>query len=223
MKKTFILCLMVTFFVGILQPLAYSDFADDFAHGYNIGASIRRDIERARAERKIMNGVQSQDIFVDKHFNFSKIKKVIFTVRAAKGSEEYIDDPYIIRTYRDELEEAFRGKDITFESANSAERKLLIAYPTWPSMADNMKYAVSQKFVNENYQAVLTVTFGSYSQTNESNVALNYLIRDTVFKKDIFNDRDIRLHVLNKTKRKLLDDMTTKFKNEFFKAVNNSK
>ena len=79
MKKTFILLFDGYFFVGILQPLAYSDGADDFAHGYNIGASIRRDIERARTERKIKNGVQSQDIFVDKHFNFSKKKSYFYS------------------------------------------------------------------------------------------------------------------------------------------------
>ena len=210
---------MISLFIAGLQPIAHADFFE----GWQQGAAIGRSVREARERQRIMDGNQTQDIFVDKNYNFSKIRKIVLMVLVANGSEQYIDDPYIARTYENDLIEAFKGKEITLESSNIANQKLLSAYPTWASMSDNLRIEALRKFLSDNYQATLTVTFGSYSQTNESNVAVRYLIKDTATTQDIFNDLDCRIHVLNKTKRKLLDNMTSKFVNEFFKAVNKSK
>ena len=219
MKKLIMICSMISLFIAGLQPIAHADFFE----GWQQGAAIGRSVREARERQRIMDGNQTQDIFVDKNYNFSKIRKIVLMVLVANGSEQYIDDPYIARTYENDLIEAFKGKEITLESSNIANQKLLSAYPTWASMSDNLRIEALRKFLSDNYQATLTVTFGSYSQTNESNVAVRYLIKDTATTQDIFNDLDCRIHVLNKTKRKLLDNMTSKFVNEFFKAVNKSK
>lgn len=223
MRKRFVFVFsMFLLFISLTQPkTTYAN--SDFFEGYRQGAAIRQQIERAREQRRILNGDQTQDIFIDKNFNFSKIHRMVFLVRIANGAEQYIDDPYIARSYTDILEEAFQGKDIFIESAEKGNQKLMAQYPSWSSMSDKMKTEAFVKFINENYQASLTVTIGSYSQNGESNVAVQYTVKDLTSGKDVFNDSDYRLHVLNKSKRKLLDIMTSKFTNEFFKAVDHPK
>ena len=220
MKKLCSFFYLVTMLTFVFSSVVYSNsFKDGSVNNFAMLGSTEIESEQQR----ILSGKQRQDIFVDKNYDFSKIHKMLFKIIIPNGAERYIDESSISRTYTVILEDAFRGKIVELDSLANMKRKLLRAYPNLVNMPKNDQITIFSKFAESNYDAVLTVNILGYSQTNESNVGIEYTVNDIKTFVKVFKDEDFRVQVRNKSKRELLNDMTNKFKSEFFKAVNNSK
>ncbi len=220
MKKLFSFFYLVVILTFVSTPIAY---CNSFKDGFINNVAMLGSTEIEREQQGILSGKQRQDIFVDKNYDFSKIHKMLFKIIIPNGAERYIDDSSISRTYTNILENAFRGKKVELDSLTNMKLKLLRAYPNLVNMPKNDQTTIFSKFAESNYDAVLTINILGYSQTNGSNVGIEYTVNDIKTFVKVFNDEDFRVQVRNKTKRELLNDMTNKFKSEFFKAVNNSK
>lgn len=219
MKKIIVVFSVFLSLLSITTSVAASDFWDGFLRGQ----AIRENIERQKERNRIMRGSQTQDIYVNKHFDFSKIHKMFLTVQVAKDFEKEVSDEYILKTYVDDMEDAFKGKDVKLDSYRIIKSKLLSIYPNWANMTMQEKGIGFQKYVYQNYDAILTVKFFAYMQSNASDVAIKYTVKETRTNEVVFNDADCRFDVLNKSKRDLLNNMTSKFVSEFFKVIDKAR
>lgn len=219
MKKTFVVLSLFLSLVSITSSVA----ANGFWEGFLRGQAIRENIERQKERDRIMRGSQTQDIYVNKHYDFSRIHKMFLTVQVAKGFEKEISDEYILKTYVDDMEDAFKGKSVKLDSYHTIKNKLLSIYPNWANMTVQEKGTRFQQYVYQNYDAILTVKFFAYMQSQASDVAVKYTVKETRNNNDVFNDTDCRFDVFNKSKRDLLNNMTNKFVSEFFKVIDRAK
>ncbi len=219
MKKAIVLCSVFLSLLSITTSVAANGFLDGFLRGQ----AIRENIERQKERDRFMRGSQTQDIYVNKHFNFSRIRNIFLTVQVANGFEKEISDEYIVKTYVDDMEDAFKEREVKLDSYRNIKGKLLSMYPNWSNMTVQEKGIRFQQYVYQNYDAILTVKFFAYTQSKASDVAVKYTVKETRMNEVVFNDNDCRFDVFNKSKRDLLNNMTNKFVSEFLKVIDKSK
>ena len=211
MKLFIVSCLLSTMFVLFPVRSGHCDFFEGFQRGWAIGEAINRDI----AIRKLNRGYQKQNVFVDKHYNFSKLKNIFVQVGFVKNA--IIDDNHVAKQYLYDIEDAFNKKPVRLMTLHSIQNEIINIYPDYIYLSDMDKKFFIQNYINENIDATLRVYIYEYNEDfTSSNVSLTYNVVDR-YGKEIFNYDDDRLSVRNQSKEKLLKKITDKFIEEFLK------
>lgn len=192
------------------------DFAEEFMKGYWIGEMINNGIRA----KKFNRGHQKQDIFVDKQYDFSRIRNMLVDINCRRS----VMDAYIARGYLNSIESKLAKKaSVRLTTFGSIDNMLARTYPNYMYLSDMEKTNIIGDYVYNNVDAVLTVYVYEYEDNDsDSNVSVTYNIKDK-YGRVIFNDDDDRLAVRNDNRFLLLDRTVDKFVGEFSKAVSADK
>jgi len=211
------IALVVLTFMLFLQGNAYASNDPWYDVGNAIGSSIANGNP----------GKDEKNLYRDKSFDFTKIKRICFIASYPDKCSHLIDDKYINKKYPDILIKEFEGSNIKLVDVTTACNKFLALYPNISN--SEQRGFLFNEYLRNNYDAVLYINIYAYNRGyyNTGNCALEFKLRpiNTYSQQgtEIFYMKDFRLQAPRSWPEGMIKRITSRFKDKLMDTLKESK